>query len=163
VRATSPSPIEALIVKPVIAAVAEERGRPSAASRTLQWVVLAALDFSMVNIAFYLAWFARYRLGLVLALAPGNYVEHARYVPHQRGIAVSRTLVVGDSTVGRMIMQALVARPHLGYEVAGFLGTNGDSDFGRFHRLGTPDELERVIDQHAIGHVVIALPSASHE
>jgi len=250
VRATSPSPLETLIVKPAIAAVAEERGRPSAAARTLQWVVLAALDFSMVNIAFYLAWFARYRLGLVLDLDPGNYVEHERYVPlqvalavvfvailalrglyrlpraasalddfstiftaaglalmtmfaastfvrypaesrltlifawalitglvvlgraiylwqlgllHQRGIAVSRTLVVGDSTVGRMIMQALVARPHLGYEVAGFLGTDGDSDFGRFHRLGTPDELERVIDQHAIGHVVIALPSASHE
>src|SRR5205814_9477909 len=39
---------------------------------------------------------------------------------HQRGIGVARTLVVGDSTVGRMIMQALAARPHLGYAVAGF-------------------------------------------
>jgi exopolysaccharide biosynthesis polyprenyl glycosylphosphotransferase len=82
---------------------------------------------------------------------------------HQRGVAVSRTLVVGDSTVGRMIMQALAARPHLGYEVAGFLATDGDSDFGRFRRLGTPDEIERVIGEHAIRHVVIALPSASHQ
>jgi exopolysaccharide biosynthesis polyprenyl glycosylphosphotransferase len=84
-------------------------------------------------------------------------------VLRQRGIGVERTLVVGDSTVGRMIMQALTARPHLGYEVAGFLATDGDSDFGRFRRLGTPDELERVIHQHNIAQVVIALPSASHE
>lgn len=253
--ATSPSPspstqLEPLVVGPVPPAASELRGQPAPSMRTLQWVVLVALDFSMVNIAFYVAWFARYRLGLVLDLDPGNYVEHERYLPlqvglaavfvamlalrglyrlpraasalddlstiftaaglalmtmfavstfvrypaesrltlifawalitglvvlgramylwllgllHQRGVAVSRTLVVGDSTVGRMIMQALAARPHLGYEVAGFLATDGDSDFGRFRRLGTPDEIERVIGEHAIGHVVIALPSASHQ
>src|SRR5437870_1327216 len=84
-------------------------------------------------------------------------------VLHQRGIGVARTLVVGDSTVGRMIMQALAGRPHLGYEVAGFLSTDGDADFGRFRRLGTPDELERIIHQERIAQVVIALPSTSHE
>src|SRR5207302_846012 len=84
-------------------------------------------------------------------------------VLHLRGVGVERTVVVGDKTVGRMVMQALGARPHLGYEVAGFLATDGDTDFGRFRRLGTPDELERVIHQHNIAQVVIALPSASHE
>jgi exopolysaccharide biosynthesis polyprenyl glycosylphosphotransferase len=62
-----------------------------------------------------------------------------------------------------MIMQALTGRPHLGYEVAGFLATDGETDFGRFRRLGTPDELERVIHQERIAQVVIALPSTSHE
>jgi exopolysaccharide biosynthesis polyprenyl glycosylphosphotransferase len=71
--------------------------------------------------------------------------------------------VVGDNTVGRMIMQALAARPHLGYEVAGFLATEGQTDFGRFRRLGTPDVLDRVIHQERIAQVVIALPSTSHE
>ncbi len=213
-------------------------------------VALVTIDISAVNLAFYLAWFARYRLGLVVDLDPGNYVEHERYLPlqialslvfafilglrglyrlpraasalddfstiftaagvsvmvlfagstfvrypaeshltlifawvlitllvvlgravclfligrlHQHGIGVARTLVVGDNPVGRMIMQALAARPHLGYEVAGFLATDGDTDFGRFHRLGTPDELDRVIHQEHIAQVVIALPSASHE
>jgi exopolysaccharide biosynthesis polyprenyl glycosylphosphotransferase len=84
-------------------------------------------------------------------------------VLHQRGIGVARTLVVGDNTVGRMIMQALAARPHLGYEIAGFLTTDGWEDFGRFRRLGTPDEIERIIHQERIAQVVIALPSASHE
>jgi exopolysaccharide biosynthesis polyprenyl glycosylphosphotransferase len=219
-------------------------------ARVLERVVLVALDIVMVNLAFYLAWYARYRLGLFVALDPGNYVEHEVYLPlqialslvfaflialrglyrlpraasalddlstlftvagisvmllfaastfvrypaesrltlifawvlitlltflgranwlwmlgvlHERGVAVERTLVVGDNTVGRMIMQALAGRPHLGYAVAGFLSTNGNTDFGRFRRLGTPDEIERVIHQERIAQVVIALPSASHE
>jgi exopolysaccharide biosynthesis polyprenyl glycosylphosphotransferase len=220
------------------------------APRALQRLGLLALDVGAVNLAFYLAWFARYRMGLVLDLDPGNFIEHERYLPlqiglsvvfaailalrglyrlprsasalddlstifavagvslmilfaastfvryeaesrltlifawglmtllvvlgraaylwglgalHRRGFGVAPTLVVGDSTVGRMIMQALADRPHLGYAVAGFLATEGDGDFGRFRRLGTPDELERVIRQKNIAHVVIALSSASHE
>jgi exopolysaccharide biosynthesis polyprenyl glycosylphosphotransferase len=219
-------------------------------ARVMELIVLVAIDLVMVNLAFYLAWYARYRLGLFVALDPGNYVDHEVYLPlqialslafasiialrglyrlpraasalddlsalftvagisvmllfaastfvrypaesrltlifawvlitmltffgraswlwilgvlHQRGMGVERTLVVGDNTVGRMIMQALAGRPHLGYAVAGFLATDGVTDFGRFRRLGTPDELERVIRQERIAQVVIALPSASHE
>jgi len=256
--ATSPRPP----VRPMPLAMAAQRialTESSTAVRTtlgaqiliiFKRLALVAVDIGAVNLAFYLAWFARYRLGLVVDLDPGNYVEHDRYLPlqialslvfafilglrglyrlpraasalddfstiftaagvsvmvlfagstfvrypaesrltlifawvlitllvvlgravclwligrlHQRGIGVARTLVVGDNTVGRMIMQALAARPHLGYEVAGFLSTVGDTDFGRFHRLGTPDELDRVIHQEHIEQVVIALPSASHE
>ena len=229
---------------------AQMRVRNFAPARLFDRLVLVALDIAMVNLAFYLAWYARYRQGLLLALDPGNYVEHEVYLPlqialslvfasilalrglyrlpraasalddlsrlftasgisvmllfaastfvrypaesrltlifawalmtflvvlaranwlwilgvlHQRGIGVARTLVVGDNTVGRMIMQALAGRPHLGYDVAGFLATDGETDFGRFRRLGTPDELERVIHQERIAQVVIALPSASHE
>src|SRR5579864_4230409 len=182
--------------------------------RVLECLVLVFLDLAMVNLAFYLAWYARYRMSLFVALDPGNYVEHDVYLPlqislslafaaiigirglyrlpraagalddlstifavsgisvmllfagstfvrypaesrltlifawvlmtllvvlaranvlwilgvlHQRGIGVARTLVVGDNTVGRMIMQALAGKPHLGYAVAGFLSTEGDA------------------------------------
>jgi exopolysaccharide biosynthesis polyprenyl glycosylphosphotransferase len=230
--------------------VAESQPRSRAPDHLIERVILIALDVGLVNLAFFLAWYARYRLGLLLALDPGNYVEHGVYIPlqitlslvfafilglrglyrlpraagalddlstiftasglavmllfagstfvrypaesrltlifawvlmtvlvvlgranwiwilgvlHQRGIGVARTLVVGDNTVGRMIMQALAGRPHLGYEIAGFLSTDGEADFGRFRRLGSPDELERVVRQERISQVVIALPSASHE
>jgi len=256
--ATTPTPrsthLEAL--PPLVAAQvmphAATQALPEASLRAngVARIVLLLVDLLAVNLAFYLAWFARYRLGLVRDLDPGNYVEHDVYLPlqialalvfvlmlsmrglyrlpraasalddlssifaasglalmvlfagstfvrypaesrltlifawllmtvlvvmgralclwglgalHQRGIGVARTLVVGDNTVGRMIMQALAARPHLGYAVSGFLSLDGEADFGRFRRLGTPDELERVIHQERIGHVVIALPSASHE
>jgi exopolysaccharide biosynthesis polyprenyl glycosylphosphotransferase len=223
---------------------------PSQPSRWWQRLVLIGLDLLAVNVAFYLAWYARYRLGLVRDLDPGNYVEHTVYVPlqivlslvfvlivairgqyrlpraqsavddfsiiftasglalmtifagstfvrypaesrltlifawalmtfwvlvdrafylcllgwlHNRGLGVARTLVVGDNTVGRMIMQALAARPHLGYAVVGFVGTESQSDYGRFRSLGRPDEIERVIRDAGIQQVVIALPSTSHE
>jgi exopolysaccharide biosynthesis polyprenyl glycosylphosphotransferase len=247
-------PIEPITLSGRILDRAEgKRARPASLNQpthVVERIVLVALDLAMVNLAFFLAWYARYRLGLFVALDPGNYVEHDVYVPlqlalafvfvcilgvrglyrlpraasalddfsaiftaaglsvmllfaastfvrypaesrltlifawvlmtllvvlaranwlwilgvlHQKGIGVARTLVVGDNTVGCMIMQALAGRPHLGYEVAGFLATEGDSDFGRFRRLGTPDELERVIRQERIAQVVIALPSARHE
>ncbi|HLZ28134.1 MAG TPA: sugar transferase [Chloroflexota bacterium] len=251
-RPTRLEPISASISSPIRRHDALAGIQPDvvAPRHALERLVLVAVDIGAVNLAFYLAWFARYRLGLVIDLDPGNYVEHEVYLPlqgalsltfafilalrglyrlpraasalddlstiftaaglavmlsfagstfvrypaesrltlifawalmtvlvvfsravclwvlgvlHQRGIGVARTLVVGDNTVGRMIMQALAGRPHLGYEVAGFLSTEGDGDFGRFRRLGTPDELERVIHQERIAQVVIALPSASHE
>lgn len=224
----------------------ESSGRQQTAGR----LALIASDVLAANAAFYLAWFARYRLGLVRDLDPGNYVDHDVYLPlqialslifaftlalrrlyrlpraasalddlssiftaaglsvmvlfagstfvrypaesrltlifawllmtglvvagravclwvmgvlHQRGIGVARTLVVGDNTVGRMIMQALAGRPHLGMQIAGFLSSDAEADFGRFRWLGRPDEIERIIHQENIAQVVIALPSTSHE
>src|SRR5919199_2436569 len=221
----------------------------SRTSRLWQRLVLISLDLLMVNLAFYLAWFARYRLGLVRDLDPGNYVEHIVYLPmqialalvfvcvvgvrgqyrlpraqsafddvstiftasglalmtifaastfvrypaesrltlifawalmtllvllgrggylwllgwlHHRGLGVARTLVVGDNTIGRMIMEALATRPHLGYWVVGFLG-DGGANYGRFRCLGGEGEIERVIRDHDISQVVVALPSTSHE
>jgi exopolysaccharide biosynthesis polyprenyl glycosylphosphotransferase len=257
--ATSPHSVSHLGAEP-IAITARVVGRAAAetAPRSRTWepahlvqrAVLIAVDLAMVNLAFFLAWYARYRLGLFVALDPGNYVEHQVYLPlqmtlavtfvavvalrglyrlpraasalddlssiftaaglsvmvlfagstfvrypaesrltlifawalitflvvlaranwlwmlgllHQRGFGVARTLVVGDNTVGRMIMQAMAGRPHLGYEIAGFLSSDGSGDFGRFRRLGTPDEIERIIHQERIAQVVIALPSTSHE
>src|SRR5262252_309612 len=57
-------------------------------SRLLERCVLAATDLVMVNLAFYVAWYARYRLGLFVALDPGNYVEHDVYLPLQLGLSI---------------------------------------------------------------------------
>lgn len=250
----SPAPIEPISIRARVIGRTEAdaaiTAQPLSAPRLLERTVLIALDLAMVNLAFFLAWYARYRLGLFVALDLGNYVEHEVYVPlqaslavvfasmmamrglyrvpraasalddmstiftvaglavmlvfagstfvrypaesrltlifawvlitllvvlaranwqwivgvlHQRGVGIERTLVVGDNTVGRMIMQALAGRPYLGYVVAGFLSTKGTGNFGRFRNLGTPDELASVITQERIAQVVIALPSTSHE
>src|SRR5262249_46983727 len=57
-------------------------------TRVFERSVLAATDLVMVNLAFYLAWYARYRLGLFVALDPGNYVEHDVYLPLQLGLSI---------------------------------------------------------------------------
>src|SRR5947207_359648 len=70
--------------------------------RTFASIVLVGLDFALVNVAFYLAWFARYRMGLVLDLDPGNYVEHDRYVPLQLALAVVFVLLLALSGLYRL-------------------------------------------------------------
>jgi len=58
-------------------------------------VALVTIDISAVNLAFYLAWFARYRLGLVVDLDPGNYVEHERYLPLQIALSLVFAFILG--------------------------------------------------------------------
>ncbi len=82
---------------------------------------------------------------------------------HRRGIGNERVLVVGESSLARMILQSLVNQPHLGYSVVGYLGDRPGSAFGRFLCLGRPDEIARVVSEHGVDQVIVALPSASHE
>ena len=81
---------------------------------------------------------------------------------YRRGVGVERVLVVGGNNLGRMIMQSLVGRAHLGYQVVGFLDDDRLGDFGRFRHLGGINEVERVATAERIDHVIIALPAASH-
>jgi len=56
--------------------------------------VVVALDVAMVNLAFYLAWYARYRLGLFVALDPGNYLEHDAYLPLQVTLSLAFAFII---------------------------------------------------------------------
>src|SRR4030081_163964 len=60
----------------------------------IQRVVLVGLDIAMVNLAFFLAWYARYRLGLFVALDPGNFVEHEVYLPLQITLSLTFAVIV---------------------------------------------------------------------
>ncbi|MCC7107339.1 MAG: sugar transferase [Chloroflexi bacterium] len=84
-------------------------------------------------------------------------------VMHRRGLAVERVLVVGEDTLGRMVMQSLAAQPHLGLQVVGFLASDRDSDFGRFRFLGPVDAIDTVCGSERIDQVIVALPTASHD
>src|SRR5438067_2224720 len=70
------------------------RASATAAPHLLERIVLVALDVAMVNLAFYLAWYARYRLGLFVALDPGNYVEHEAYLPLQVTLSLAFACII---------------------------------------------------------------------
>lgn len=217
--------------------------------RTAERIALVAVDFLAVNLAFYVAWFLRYRLNLITDIEPGSYVSHTVYYPmqvslallfvslaamrrlyavpraataledagtyftltglslmavfagstfvhypaesrltlifawvlvpifltlarslalsamgelHRRGIGVARTLVVGNNLRGRMILQSLDGRPHLGFQIVGYLDDDA-LPFGRFRCLGSAADLERIVGEERIAHVVIALPSTERD
>lgn len=79
----------------------------------------------------------------------------------ERGVNVENILIVGAGEMGRAVMRTIVARPQLGYHVAGFLDNDrvaGQTDIGRFKALGGLDQLRDVLLQQHIHEVIITLP-----
>lgn len=85
----------------------------------------------------------------------------------KRGIYVDRVLVVGSGESGRRIMEAMLNTPSLGYMLVGFADDLPDtSDLSvatehRVHRaarVGSLDEIDRLVTRYNIDEVIIALP-----
>jgi len=83
---------------------------------------------------------------------------------YRRGIGVDWALVVGTGETGRSVIRTLLARPDLGFRIVGFLDDGAtENGVGRIPRLGSLDDLGRILDQHdPIHFVFIALPGAMH-
>jgi exopolysaccharide biosynthesis polyprenyl glycosylphosphotransferase len=85
---------------------------------------------------------------------------------HRRGWGVRRLLVIGATDVGKMVMQSVMSRPDLGYQLVGFVDHRAVTrlqDFGRFRAIGQLSDVPDLITSGAVDDVVIALPAASHE
>jgi exopolysaccharide biosynthesis polyprenyl glycosylphosphotransferase len=83
----------------------------------------------------------------------------------KRGVSVKQVLVVGAGEVGRTVMRTIVARPELGYRVAGFVDddpTKGQSDLGRIRALGDLDNITEMVCAYGIDIVIITLPWMYH-
>ena len=85
-----------------------------------------------------------------------------------RGLDRERYLVIGDSDISHSVMAGVVARPHLGYTLVGYVADrdeSGDENSAQplhFHHLGTIGGLADVLHDHAVDHVIIALPFFEH-
>ncbi|MBI3242391.1 MAG: undecaprenyl-phosphate glucose phosphotransferase [Chloroflexi bacterium] len=81
-----------------------------------------------------------------------------------RGTGRERVLIVGADDVARVVLQKIQWSPYLGYEVIGLVnGQDSPPELLGVPVLGHSDDLPRLIDQHNVDEVIIALPSASHE
>ncbi|HVO41738.1 MAG TPA: sugar transferase [Aggregatilineales bacterium] len=83
-----------------------------------------------------------------------------------RGIGVDRVLIIGAGDVGRAVLSAMLARPHLGYTPVGYLDDNpdrGEVDMGRLRGLGDTDHLATLLGEKAADLVIITLPWAARQ
>jgi exopolysaccharide biosynthesis polyprenyl glycosylphosphotransferase len=83
----------------------------------------------------------------------------------RRGLGIRQVLVVGAGEVGRTVMRTIVARPELGYRVAGFVDDDpakGQTDLGRMKALGSLDNITEMVCAYGIDVVIIALPWNYH-
>lgn len=79
----------------------------------------------------------------------------------KRGIGVERVLVVGAGSVGRSVLQTMVARPDLGFKVIGFVDEDperGRTDLGRVPALGGVENLAQIIETQPVDTVIVTLP-----
>lgn len=85
---------------------------------------------------------------------------------HRRGWGVRRLLVVGASDISKMVMQSVMSRPDLGYQLVGFVEhrqVGGGQDFGRFRSLGTVADIPPLLANAEVDEVIMAVPASAHE
>jgi exopolysaccharide biosynthesis polyprenyl glycosylphosphotransferase len=107
-----------------------------------------------------------YSWGFIVALLSlSRWVQRAiTAYQRRRGYGVDRVLIVGVGRVGRAIIQALVARPELGYHVVGFVDDDPakQDDLGRVRCFGPTANLPGIVEREGIDEVIITLPWMSH-
>lgn len=106
------------------------------------------------------------------SVALGKMILYAaRTRLHGGGWNTCRVVVVGNTPLGKMVMQNLLTRGRQGYQLLGFMheerrgsaegATRGD--FGRLKYLGHVDELDVVVRSLRVDEVIVALPAAQHD
>ncbi|HUS81447.1 MAG TPA: sugar transferase, partial [Armatimonadota bacterium] len=114
---------------------------------------LSHIDFSRAMLVLF--WAA----GLVFTT-----LERALMAGHRRRALtrrknVSRAAVVGVGELGRVVADRVRRYQSLGYELVGFVAANGAPDnVGGYPVLGRLEELPRIIAEHHIDEVLVALP-----
>jgi exopolysaccharide biosynthesis polyprenyl glycosylphosphotransferase len=81
----------------------------------------------------------------------------------RRGWDQARVLIVGAGDPGRILQSKILAAPHLGYRVVGFLDDATAPAAPDLPVLGTPADLARTVREQWIDEVLVALPSLSHQ
>jgi exopolysaccharide biosynthesis polyprenyl glycosylphosphotransferase len=79
-----------------------------------------------------------------------------------RGADRERLLVVGNTGLGRNVMEAIVAHPFFGYQLVGYLDDRPQPHTRRplrhFRHVGKVDDLLQTVRQYRIDQVILALP-----
>lgn len=76
------------------------------------------------------------------------------------GIGQERVLVVGGSGIGQQVMLGIKSQSRMGFHLVGYLEDREDAQRSRTHfpHLGGIDDLQRVVTNHTIHQVILALP-----
>jgi len=134
---------------------------------TLMGVALSSLFFKNSPLELdYSRGMILYGWGLTIVFVTVGRVVHTQVRARLRrqGWGRDRVLIVGTGDVGRMIFHKIQSNPGLGYEVAGFVTTDGEQATpSAAPVLGRASDLAPIIDDYQVDEVIIALPEATHQ
>jgi exopolysaccharide biosynthesis polyprenyl glycosylphosphotransferase len=107
---------------------------------------------------------ARLWLFACVLLVAGRAVLAWSELQNRRAGATRPTLLVGAGQVGHLTARRLLAHPELGLRPVGFLDKEpiASDDPGDVPVLGASWDLERVVREHKVAHVIVTFSTAPH-
>jgi len=103
---------------------------------------------------------------LTIAFVTMGRLAHGRLrsALQARGWGRDRVLIVGTGDVARMILHKILGNPGLGYQVIGAVEVEGYPSVALpAPVIGNARDLARLIEEHQVDEVIIALPEATHQ
>jgi len=134
---------------------------------TLLAVAVASLTLKNsvfeVNLSRAMIFYAWVLGALLVSL--GRWILHQlRGLLQARGFVQDRVVVIGTGDAAQLVLQKIQGSPYLGYHLLGVInGPDGPPEVGGYAVLGVTDDLPRLIDEHTIDEVIIAMPEADDE
>jgi exopolysaccharide biosynthesis polyprenyl glycosylphosphotransferase len=130
-------------------------------------VLMLAISFALQPLVFSRLMMIYVAAITIILLAVARIVRRMVYARlRARGIGVQRVLVVGAGEIGLSVLRTMIARKDQGYVPVGYLDHDPNqarTDLGRVKGMGGIDNLEQVLRDEAVDHVVITLPWAYHD
>ncbi len=133
---------------------------------------LAKVHVQMGLIAFFVGFYFRqhsYSRVIISTFFVINpiviFLHHLIWLARERrlfmeGVGTRRCLIVGRGSMARSIAKRIRKHPWTGLEIRGFLdaGEQSDGVTQKNDVLGDLDDLERVLEEHGVQEVIVALP-----
>ncbi|MFQ5899766.1 MAG: undecaprenyl-phosphate glucose phosphotransferase [Candidatus Methylomirabilia bacterium] len=139
-------------------------------SRLSEWIDVAKATslgcLILVGVMFFFRSFEFSRLVVVYfwllsvvsaSLSRAVFREALRFA-RRRGYNLRHALVVGGGELAREVVERLRRRPDVGIQVVGVVGEEKDEGDPHVKRLGSYADLQSVMHQFQVDHVILALP-----
>jgi exopolysaccharide biosynthesis polyprenyl glycosylphosphotransferase len=153
------------------------RVRPTR-SRAEEWFAVAIASLvGTITMSGLLLWvrpgnqvlYSRATLGIflimevVFVIAGRTLVRAAVERLHRKGQSLDRVIVAGNGDLARAVVERMNAHTELGFRIVGYLKNGEDGVIPGLECLGSIDDAERVVAEHQVEHVFVALPHASSQ
>ncbi len=129
-------------------------------SLNLAFMGLAARENDVSRLVQALTW--AFGIGLVWVGRMLHYAAQGEL--RKRGFGRQRVLVVGTGQEARIIGEKILGAPGLGYELVGYVATNGGraAEVAGRPVVGRAESLNELIRKYQVGEVIVAEPGLSH-
>ncbi|PIE80749.1 MAG: undecaprenyl-phosphate glucose phosphotransferase [Chloroflexi bacterium] len=100
----------------------------------------------------------------IILLMVGRIVHQTvrEWLRQRYRIGLDRLLVVGTGDMAQIVVQRILWRPDLGYNLLGIVNGDDFEEVAGIPVVGRPEDLPDLIENHQIDEVIIAMPEKGH-